>query len=100
MCPPCLLLPSGGSSVLFTTIEHRFNHKPFLFTSSIKKLNAEKCVLLPGATVLDMSKCRLETNLWILVLAELTFLLLLTFHIQFSSRLPLTENSDLHFKLT
>lgn len=42
MCPPCLLLPSGGSSVLFTTIEHLFNHKPFLFTSSIKKLNAEK----------------------------------------------------------
>lgn len=48
MCPPCLLLPSGGSSVLVTTIEHRFNHKPFLFTSSIKKLNAEKCVLLPA----------------------------------------------------
>lgn len=97
MCPPCLLLPSGGSSVLFTTIEHRFNHKPLLFTSSIKKINAEKSVLLPGVIVLDMSECQPETNLWIPVLAELTFLLLLTFHIQFSSRLPLTENCDLHF---
>lgn len=99
MCPPCLLPPSGDSSVLFTRIERRFNHKPLLFTSSTKKLNAEKCVLLPGAIVLGMSECRLETNSWIPVLAELIFPLLLTFHTQFSSRLPLRENSGLHFKL-
>lgn len=94
MCPPCLLPPSGDSSVLFTRIERRFNHKPLLFTSSTKKLNAEKCVLLPGAIVLGMSECRLETNLWIPVLAELIFLL------RFSSRLPLRENSDLHCKVS
>lgn len=94
MCPPCLLPPSGDSSVLFTRIERRFNHKPLLFTSSTKRLNAEKCVLLPGAIVLGMSECRLETNLWIPVLAELIFLL------RFSSRLPLRENSDLHCKVS
>lgn len=35
MCPPGLPLCSGDSSALFTRTEHRFNHKPFLFTSSV-----------------------------------------------------------------